>query len=245
MGRTTVFRSRHAPTCPARNGRADRGKSRLNADKDDLVQRWKAGCRDARPVGAELRQRGDRGSYPTVARSTHRLRQAQGVAPRQRLMGKPRVAVSEPRPPPLTARRVAGLVRRRADQRTAVESQPRTLTDAITLTDDVAQLVRQRQGAPLDPWWERAAQRTLGGFQRLAQGLRDDDAAVKAGMTLPWSTGPVEGPMNRLQMLKRHMCGRARLDLRSCRFLLAPRRAPRPEPRPQAAMEAPAQPAAA
>jgi transposase len=77
----------------------------------------------------------------------------------------------------------------------------------------------------------------------LAQGLRDDYAAVKAGMTLPWSTGPVEGHINRLTMLKRQMFGRARLDLLSRRFLLAARRAPRPEPRPQAPAEAP--PAAA
>jgi transposase len=151
------------------------------------------------------------------------------------------LAVSEPRQPPLTARRAAWLVLRRADQRTAVESQqltqwraqPGELADAITLTADFAQLVRQRQGAQLAPWLERAAQSTLGVFQRCAQGLRDDYAAVNAGMTLPWSTGPVAGHINRLKMLTRQMCGRARRDLLSRRFLLAPRRAQRSEPRPQ------------
>ncbi|MDQ3829679.1 MAG: transposase [Candidatus Tectomicrobia bacterium] len=123
MGRTTVYRDLHTPTFPERKGRADRGQSLLNPYKDDLVQRWNAGCRDTRQLCAELRQRGYRGSYPTVARSTQRLRQAQGVAPRQRLMGQRLLAVSEPRQPPLTARRAAWLVLRRADQRTAVESQ--------------------------------------------------------------------------------------------------------------------------
>jgi transposase len=253
MGRTTVFRYLHAPTFPERNGRADRGQSLLNAYQDYLVQRWNAGCRDARQLCAALRQRGYRGSYPTVARYPHRLRQAQGVAPRQRLMGRPLVAVSESRQQPLTARRVAWLVLRREDKRTAGESQQLTqlraqqgeLAEAIALTEDFAQLVRQRQGAQLDPWLERAAQSTLGVFQRFAQGLRDDYAAVKAGMTLSWSTGPVEGHINRLKMLKRQMFGRARLDLLSRRFLLAPRRAQRPEPHPQQPMEAPAQPAAA
>jgi transposase len=253
MGRTTVCRSLHAPTFPERTGRAERGQSLLNAYQDYLVQRWNAGCRDARQLCAELRQRGYRGSYPTVARYTHRLRQAQGVAPRQRLMGRPLVAVSESRQPPLTARRVAWLVLRREDKRTAGESQQLTqlraqqgeLAEAITLTEDFAQLVRQRQGAQLDTWLERAAQSTLGVFQRFAQGLRDDYAAVKAGMTLSWSTGPVEGHINRLKMLKRQMFGRARLALLSRRFLLAPRRAQRPEPHPQQPMEAPAQPAAA
>lgn len=230
LGRTTVYRYLHAPTFPERKGRADRGKSVLNPYKDYLVQRWNAGCRDTRQLCAELRHRGYRGSYPTVARSTQRLRQAQGVAPRQRLRGKRLLAVSEPTPPLLTARRAAWLVVRRADQRTAVESQqltqlraqPGALAEAITLTEDFVQLIRQRQGAQLDPWLERAAQSTLGVFRRLAQGLRDDYAAVKAGMTLPWSTGPVEGHMNRLKMLKRQMFGRARLDLLSRRFLLAP-----------------------
>ena len=246
MGRTTVYRYLHAPTFPERKARADRGKSVLNPYKDYLVQRWNAGCRDTRQLCAELRQRGYRGSYPTVARYTQRLRQAQGVAPRQRLMSTRLLAVSESRQPPLTARRAAWLVLRREDQRTAVESQqltqlraqPGELADAITLTEDFAQLVRQRQGAQLDPWLERAAQSTLGVFQRFAQGLRDDYAAVKAGMTLPWSTGPVEGHINRLKMLKRQMFGRARLDLLSRRFLLAPRRAQRPEPRPQSPAEA-------
>ena len=240
------MRDLQAPTCPARLGRADRGKSVLHPYQDDLVQRWNAGCRDTRQRWAALRPRGYRGSDPPVARSTQCRRQAQGVAPRQRLSGTPLVAVSAPRPPPLTARRAAWLVVRRADQRTAVESppltpwraQPGALADAITLTEDLVQLIRQRQGAQLDPWWERAAQRPLGVCQRCAQGLRDDDAAVNAGMTLPWRTGPVAGPMNRLNRLKRQLCGRARLDLLSRRFLLAPRRAQRPTPRPQAPAEA-------
>jgi transposase len=50
-------------------------------------------------------------------------------------------------------------------------------------------------------------------LQRFAKGLRDDDDAVKAGVTLPWNTGPVESHIPRLKMLKRQMFGRAKLDL--------------------------------
>jgi len=42
---------------------------------------------------------------------------------------------------------------------------------------------------------------------------------VKAGLTLPWSTGPVEGQINRLKMLKRQMFGRANIDLLRLRVL--------------------------
>ena len=196
-----MLRSLQAPTFPERQGRADRGKSLLNAYQDSRVQRGHAGCRDARQVGAALRPRGYRGSDPTVARSTQRLRQAQGVAPRQRLRGRPLMAVRASRQPPLTARRGAWLGLRREEPTHGGRvpaadpwrAQPGELAVALALTADVAPLVRQRQGAPFEPWLERAAQRTLGVLQRLAQGLRDDDAAVKAGMTLSWSTGPRGG----------------------------------------------------
>ena len=85
-------------------------------------------------------------------------------------------------------------------------------------------------------WLHRAATSTLEVLQRFATGLYEDYEAVKAGVTLPWSSGPVEGHINRLKMLKRQMFGRARLDLLSRRFLLAPRarrvRVPSPQERP-------------
>lgn len=51
--------------------------------------------------------------------------------------------------------------------------------------------------------------------------LHTDGKAVKAGLMLPWSNGPTEGQINRLNTLKRSMCGRAKMDLLSRRFLLA------------------------
>ena len=83
---------------------------------------------------------------------------------------------------------------------------------AIDLAEEFATLVRQRQPAQLDSWLHRAATSTLEALQRFATGLYEDYEAVKAGVTLPWSSGPVEGHINRLKMLKRQMFGRARLD---------------------------------
>jgi hypothetical protein len=73
---------------------------------------------------------------------------------------------------------------------------------------------------PLPVLW-RAASSTLDAVRRFATGLYDDYQAVKAGVTLPWSTSPVEGHINRLKMLKRQMFGRAHLDLLSRRFIRA------------------------
>lgn len=55
---------------------------------------------------------------------------------------------------------------------------------------------------------------------RFASGVREDRAAVEAGMSLPWSNGQVEGQINRLKMLKRQMYGRAGMELLSRRLLM-------------------------
>jgi transposase len=93
--------------------------------------------------------------------------------------------------------------------------------EAVTRAQDCAALVRQRQPALLGPWLARAAPSALPPFRRFATGLRADMAAVQAAVTRPWRQDPIAGPINRLQRLKRHMYGRARLDLRARRFLLA------------------------
>jgi transposase len=52
-------------------------------------------------------------------------------------------------------------------------------------------------------------------------GIRSDLGAVTAGLTLPFSSGAVEGQVNRIKMLKRQMFGRAGVDLLRKRVLLA------------------------
>ena len=77
--------------------------------------------------------------------------------------------------------------------------------------------MRQRQPEQLATWLARATTGCLQAFQRFANGLQADYEAVKAGVTLQWSTGPVEGQINCLKMLKRQMYGRAGVGLlRQC-----------------------------
>ena len=52
-----------------------------------------------------------------------------------------------------------------------------------------------------------------------ASSLQQDQAAVEAGLSLPWSNGPVEGSNNRLKFLKRRGYGRAHFDLLRRRVL--------------------------
>jgi len=179
----------------------------------------------------DLRQRGYAGGYGVVAAYARRLRQAQGLPPGHRRAHQLLPAVAEPPCQPLTPRRTTWLVLRREAKRTAAEAhqlaqlreQHAEVAEAIDLTQDFTTLVRQRQPEALDPWLQRATASTLEALRRFATGLYEDYEAVKAGVTLPWSTSPVEGHINRLKMLKRQMFGLVRLDLLSRRFLRAPR----------------------
>ena len=83
-------------------------------------------------------------------------------------------------------------------------------------------MVKQHAVEMLDGWLQRAEAATSPvELQRFAQGLRQDLAAVRAALNLPWSNGQTEGQVNRLKTLKRQMYGRANFDLLRKRFLLA------------------------
>ena len=99
--------------------------------------------------------------------------------------------------------------------------RPSKLAEAVGLAEEFAGLLRAREPGRLDPWLARARDGPLPAFRGFAESLTTDEAAVRAAATLPWSTGPVEGQINRLKTLKRQMYGRAKLDLLGRRFLLA------------------------
>ena len=117
-----------------------------------------------------------------------------GSAQRRPRQSLPRVA--EPVCQPLTPRRATWLVLRREAKRTTAEvqqlaqlhAQSAEVAEAIDLAQDFATLVRQRQPTQFDPWLKRATTSTIEALRRFATGLYEDYEAVKAGVTLPWST---------------------------------------------------------
>jgi transposase len=242
----TVQRDLRTATFAGRKRRSDLGDSVLTLYKPYLLERWNAGCYTAMRLFRDLRQRGYAGGYGVVAAYARRLRQAQGLPPGHRCPRQALPPVAEPACQPLTPRRATWLVLRREAKRTEAEAQQLAqlraqqaeVAEAIDLAQDFATLVRQRYPEALDPWLQRATTSTLEALQRFAKGLYEDYEAVKAGVTLPWSTGPVEGHINRLKMLKRQMFGRARLDLLSHRFVGAPRGGQAQAARPRAPSQA-------
>jgi transposase len=229
IGRMTVVRYLQAPTFPARKGRSDTGKSLLTPYQERLRKRWNAGCREALLLFRAIHRHGYTGGDPMVARYAQRLRQAQGMPPREPRSGHTLPLVMEVQPRPLTTRRATRIVLKRpqlctnADAQliTQLQAQHRELAVAIALAQEFCAIVRERQATRFDDWLTRAVASGVAPLRRFATGLQADYEAVKAGLMLPWSTGPVEGHIKRLKMLKRSMFGRAKLDLLSQRFLLA------------------------
>jgi transposase len=223
--RLTVQRFLRAPTFPERQPRRSRRPTLLAPFTAYLLERWNAGCRNGAQRYRDIKAQGFRGQSTIVCDYVRRMRAAQRhLSPGH--ASQPVTTIGEATTP-RTPREATWLVIRREEtldaqekrQLTALQSQEGEVAEAIRLSQDFATLVRQRQPAQLDSWLERAARSTVQAFARLANSLRDDYAAVKAGVSLPWSTGPVEGQINRLKMLKRQMFGRANIDLFRLRVL--------------------------
>ena len=75
-------------------------------------------------------------------------------------------------------------------------------------------------GDKLDTWLA-AAETEPGqpGLHSLARGIRQDYQAVRNAVTLPWSSGLVEGLNTRTRLLQRQMYGRATFKLLRKRIL--------------------------
>jgi transposase len=226
MGRhhRTIKKSLEASTFSERPPRR-RPPAILDPYKAYLRERWQAGYRSAKELYHEMHAQGFPGKYSVVAAYISRFRPPEGRITRRRKVGASATPMEVDTP--LTPSRATWLVMRgeatltedEKRQRARLHAQEGEIAEAIALTQDFAALVRQRQPDQLETWLERATASGLSAFKSLANGLRADYEAVKAGVTLPWSTGPVEGQINRLKMLKRQMYGRAGIDLLRQRVL--------------------------
>jgi transposase len=80
-------------------------------------------------------------------------------------------------------------------------------------------MLRERTGESLENWLDRVEQSQLVELAPFVTAIQRDHAAVLAGLSLPWSNGPLEGHVNRLKLLKRSMYGRVQFDLLKLRVL--------------------------
>ncbi|MDQ3182499.1 MAG: ISL3 family transposase [Actinomycetota bacterium] len=223
---STVYRYRERTEPPPRPGYKRRA-SVLDPYLPYLLGRWNEGCRSAKRLHREIREMGYRHSIDTVNRllSSFRYTEQQGekipLAPRAKTGS---IAGASP-----TAKNVAALFMRREEKLNAEQKEyldrlcasDRALADARRLTQEFAKTVRNLEGEKLDGWLEEAAGCEAQVVRKFAASLKKDLAAVRAGLTEEWSTGPVEGFITKLKLLKRQGYGRANFDLLRARALAA------------------------
>lgn len=187
--------------------------SLLDAYKPYLHERFNAGCTDAAALTAEITALGYRGSGQTVRRYLHPFRAT--------LTAPPAVPV------PPTVRQVTGWLTRRPEDLSEDEGLELKLllarSDALATTrrqvQVFAEMLTGRHGERLEEWMRDVEDAGAPALRSFVAGVRTDLAAVTAGLTLNYSSGPVEGTVNRIKMIKRQMFGRAKFDLLRKRIL--------------------------
>ncbi len=210
---------------PPQRGHTVRRISALIPYQRYLLGRWASGCHNARQLWREIVAQGYPGSYFVVARLTGYLKHQERIG-----------AALPAAPLRMTVRQAAGLVVTRPETRTASEeatvhqlaSLHPHVHSAVTLFATFAALLRSppesaHAAQPLQDWIDAARASDVSEFKGFATKLRQDQEAVVAALTLPYSQGQTEGFITKLKLLKRSMYGRPKLDLLRRRVLYAAR----------------------
>ncbi|HYQ92411.1 MAG TPA: ISL3 family transposase [Candidatus Competibacteraceae bacterium] len=208
------WRAGHAPT-----GQRPSRPSELDPYRAYLQRRWQEGCHNAAQLWRELTNQGFAGCASSVRQWAGRRRQrASSPSPGA-------TAARLPWTPP-SSRRMVRLVLAEAGQLSDADGQfvstllahSPELARVVDLARRFRGMVQQRQPDGLESW---LAEAKATGLTMFAQSLSQDLAAVRAALTFPWSTSPVEGHINRLKTVKRQMYGRAGFALLRQRLLAA------------------------
>jgi len=194
--------------------RGYRGVGKIDPYIPYLQTRLAEGCTNQARLWREIREHGFAGTRSLVAKWIR----AHGLA-------------QTGTPPPVTpllpaARQLAWLVLPAEEQRTADEhalwvrlQQHAELREVAALVCQGTLMIRQRQAETLDTWPKACRTSPSVELRNYAEWLQRDYTAVKAALRFPWSTGPVEGHINRLKLIKRSGYGRMQLDLLRQRVL--------------------------
>jgi transposase len=235
ISRRTVSKYLQAEQVPRYTLRAVR-PSKLDLYKPYLEQRWQEGVCKSHRLYAEIKKRGYRGSWSLLAQylAKYGLEHPRLDGRKTRHDRKPKVVKVKraKRPQPIMSAREASLLMTWKAGELSAEQHVKLkhllkfdeeIAAAYELSQEFAIMLRERKGVNLESWLERVEQkvaeqqlREIGSF---ARGIRLDQAAVKAGLTMEISQGQVEGQVNRLKTLKRAMFGRASFETLKARVL--------------------------
>ncbi|WP_371648197.1 MULTISPECIES: transposase [unclassified Streptomyces] len=214
LDRKTVrhFRDTDLDTLLA-SSRMGRPKGVLEPYTAHLTERFTDGVTSPIALYREIRERGYQGSDMPVRTYVAGLRTgtvepARGAIPRPR---KITTWIMLPR---------GALTRQEEDELLAIRLACPDIARACDLARTFHDLLQHRRGHQLLAWVREAERDAPPPIVAFAQGLCLDLDAVTAGLTLPWSSGIVEGHVNRIKTIKRQMYGRASFRLLRTRILL-------------------------
>jgi len=176
-----------------------------------LNERLQQGCRNVSQLWRELRQQGYHGQLSSV---WSWLQKHRGYT--QRVLAR-----AQTRPPMRTSPRHMTwlMLKEPLSAKAFLEELYRAspeLAELAHLGREFFRIVRNRDLTAWPQWLEAAK---FTGLRRFVAGLLKDRHAVEAALTMPWSSGPVEGQVHRLKLIKRQMYGRAGFDLLRLRVL--------------------------
>lgn len=202
--------------------------SPLDPYKSYLLSRWHEGCHNGAQLERELRAKGYKGSPKAIYRCLASLECF--VSSPSRRSGAAESSETKSQPNPLlalSASQATWLFFRKEEDLKAKEQEnlrqlrqvSPNLETAYQLVKEFLHMVRELTGEQLEEWLGKVEASHLQAFQPFVTGVQQDKDAVLAGLTLPWSNGPVEGQVNRLKLIKRSMYGQAELDLLKLRVL--------------------------
>lgn len=191
-----------------------------------LERRWREGCHNATQLWREIQEQGFGGACSAVKQHLSAWR-AKLPPEERRTSGRAPSRQKETRAPAPRAVVWWLLGAREAltEEQAAFLERLKAGCPKVELAQSLAMefftMVRQRAAGSLEGWIERARASGIEELKQFGTGLQRDWEAVVAGLTLEWSSGPVEGQVNRLKMVKRQMFGRAGLSVLRARIVPA------------------------
>jgi transposase len=194
---------------------------------DYLIQRWQAGICVAVQLFEEIKEQGYRGSYKAVTEFVTELKNGaislQPTPSHDGVDSSLSQPVQHPKPKvkSVAPRHVAYLLTKPASKLTADQQQEvdwfcqsfPDLAVSYHLAQEFGKIIREHLPDQFPKWLEKASSSELADFRNFAASLVKDKDAVTAALTKSWSSGQVEGHVNRLKLIKREMFGRGKLDL--------------------------------
>jgi transposase len=220
VSRRTVYYYLKMTEPPARTRINRQEKWRISPYQDYLIKRWNDGVRNAQQVYRELKELGYTGSDQPIVRFFTQFRKKKDARKFKHVDPETTTPIQAPPKRPPTASQVAHWITFKEEQRLdwqqkyllqLCQAEPQ-IQEAFDLITDFTTMLRERRGERLDTWLQKAEEQGIAEVRSFAQSLKRDYDAVKAGLTLPWSQGAVEGHVHRLKFLKRQAYGRASFD---------------------------------